>query len=381
MPITSVKFRNFKGFRDYSISLRSMNILVGPNNCGKSTVLSAFRLLEQALRTSGSRRPSRVGTHGGGQGFGHNVPESQIPFALENVHFNYDPSDSRIEFRYSNDNVLILFFPADGGLTCYWDVKGQDIRTPSNFRKQFPDKIQVVPVLGPIEQSETIVNDETVRTAAGTHRASRHFRNYWFKNPKGFEDFRTMIEQTWPGMSIAKPEITDILSQRLTMFVSEQRIDRELYWSGLGFQIWCQLLTHISRCRDSDVLVIDEPEIYLHPQVQRQLLGILREVSPDVVLATHSVEILGEAEPREILVVDKSRRSGRRLQDVAGVQEAMDNLGSIQNISLTELAQSRRILFVEGMNDYRIIRRFAKLMGLSELAVGSGADSIGVRWV
>lgn len=238
MPITSVKFRNFKAFRDFSVSLRAMNILVGPNNSGKSTVLSAFRLLEQALRTSRSHRPSRVATHTGRQAFGHNVPENQIPFGLENVHFNYDASDSRIEFRYSNGNILILFFPADGGMTCYWEVNGPDIRTPTNFRTQFPDRVQVIPVLGPIEQDEPIVNDETVRRAAGTHRASRHFRNYWFKNPEGFPDFRSLIEQTWLGMSIAEPEKPDIMSQRLTMFVSERRIDRELYWSGLGFQIW-----------------------------------------------------------------------------------------------------------------------------------------------
>lgn len=376
MPITSVKFRNFKAFRDFSISLRSMNILVGPNNSGKSTILSAFRLLEQALRTSGSHRPVRIATHTRHQGFGHNVPESQIPLELENVHYNYDASDSRIEFRYSNGNVLILYFPEDGGMTCYWELNGPDIRTPSNFRKQFPDKVQVIPVLGPVDQDESIVNDETVRRAAGTHRASRHFRNYWFKNQEGFDEFRELIEETWPNMSIMKPEKLDILSKRLTMFVSERRIDRELYWSGLGFQIWCQLLTHISRCKDSNLLVVDEPEIYLHPEVQRQLLGILREVSPDIVLATHSVEILGEAEPREILIVDKTRRSARRLQDVVGVQEAIDNLGSIQNISLTELARSRRILFVEGVSDYKIIKRFAKLIGLTELAAGSGLTAL-----
>lgn len=376
MPITSVKFRNFKGFRDFSISLRAMNILVGPNNSGKSTVLSAFRLLEQALRTSGSRRPSRVSTHMGRQAFGHNVPESQIPFELENVHFNYNASDCRIEFRYSSGNVLILFFPADGGMTCYWEVNGPDIRTPTNFRKQFPDKVQVIPVLGPIEQDEPIVNDETVRRAAGTHRASRHFRNYWFKNSEGFPDFRSLIEQTWPGMSIARPEKPDIMSQRLTMFVSERRIDRELYWSGLGFQIWCQLLTHISRCKESNILVVDEPEIYLHPEVQRQLLGILREVLPDIILATHSIEILSEAEPREILMVDKAQRSAKRLHDIEGVQEAIDNLGSVQNISLTELARSRRILFVEGTNDYKIVKRFAKLFGMADLATGTGLTAL-----
>ena len=160
------------------------------------------------------------------------------------------------------------------------------------------------------------------------------------------------------------------------MFVSENRIDRELYWAGLGFQIWCQLLTHISRCSESNVLIVDEPEVYLHPEVQRQLLGVLRGVRPDIVLATHSVEILSEADPSEILLVDKSRQSARRLRDVEGVQQALDNIGSIQNITLTELARHRRLVFVEGLHDYKIVRRFAKLLGFAELAAGSGMTAI-----
>ena len=115
---------------------------------------------------------------------------------------------------------------------------------------------------------------------------------------------------------------------------------------------------------------------YLHPEVQRQLLGILRAVNPDILLATHSVEILGEADPAEILLVDKSQRSARRLRDIEGVQHALDSIGSIQNITLTELARNRRLLFVEGLDDYKIIRRFAKILGLPELAAGSGITAL-----
>ena len=155
------------------------------------------------------------------------------------------------------------------------------------------------------------------------------------------------------------------------MFCSENRLDRELFWAGFGFQIWCQLLTHISRCNESSLIVIDEPEVYLHPDVQRQLLGILRDVNPDIVLATHSTEILGEADPSEILLIDKAKASAKRLRDVEGIQQALDSLGSIQNLTLTQLARTRKILFVEGINDYKVVRRFAKLVGLSELATGT----------
>ena len=93
-------------------------------------------------------------------------------------------------------------------------------------------------------------------------------------------------------------------------------------------------------------------------------------------LATHSVEILGEADPSEILLVDKSRQSASRLRDVEGVQHALDSIGSIQNLTLTELARNRRMLFVEGLYDYKIVRRFAKILGFAELAAGSGVTAV-----
>lgn len=376
MSITSVRFWNFKALRDYSVSLQQMNILVGPNNCGKSTILSAFRVLEQAMRTARSRRATRVQTHTGSQTDGHIIPEPTVPIPMENVHSDYTDEDSRIEFRFSNKNKCFLFFPASGGCILYWDVIGKPIATSAAFRREFPIQVQVIPVLGPIEQEESVVTDETVRRASGTPRASRHFRNYWYKNPDGFEQFQALVEQTWPGMSIGRPERTSLLDSQLVMFCSENRRDRELYWAGLGFQVWCQLLTHVSRCSESDLLVVDEPEVYLHPDVQRQLLGILRDVRPDVVLATHSTEILGEADPSEILLVDKTRRSAKRLRDVEEVQQALDVIGSIQNITLTELARNRKLLFVEGLSDYKIIRRFARNFALTDLASGNGITAL-----
>lgn len=371
MGIATVRFINFKALRRYSISLQDVNILVGPNNCGKSTVLSAFRVLEYALRTAKSKKASRVTNADGHQTYGHNVPEAHMPISLENVHTDYSDASSKIEFKLTNKNTLTLYFPESGGCVLYWDTLGKTVATPSAFVKHFPISIQVIPVLGPIEQEEIIVTDETVRRAAGTPRASRHFRNYWRKNPEGFTKFRALIEETWPGMSIKPPELTSVLEQRLVMFCSEKRLDRELFWAGFGFQIWCQLLTHISRCENSDLIVIDEPEVYLHPDVQRQLLGILREVNPDILLATHSTEILGEADPSEILLIDKTKSFAKRLKDVEGVQQALDSLGSVQNLTLTQLARTRKILFIEGADDYKILRRFARVYGLPELASGT----------
>jgi energy-coupling factor transporter ATP-binding protein EcfA2 len=368
--ITSIRFWNFKSLRNYVISIQDMNVLVGPNNSGKSTIISALRILEVALRRARSKNAEQVRIPDGRHGYGHHLSLNQLSVSLENVATDYNSEDSRIEFRLSNRNKLHLYFPTDGGCTLYWETEGAAVTTAGRFVTAFPITVQVVPVLGPLEHKEAYVTEETVREALSTHRASRHFRNYWRYYPDGWQLFADMIEATWAGMKIQRPEL-HVASKQLTMFVSEDRIDREIYWAGFGFQVWCQLLTHVSRASGTTLLAIDEPEIYLHPDVQRQLLAILRGLEADVLLATHSVEIISEADPAELLLVQKGKQSAQRLRDVEGMQAALQSIGSAHNVALAQLARTKKIIFVEGLDDFRTLRRFAKLLGLTELAAGS----------
>jgi len=345
-----------------------MNILVGPNNCGKSTIISSFRALAAGIRRARAKSVEVV-PGPDGQTYGYSLPEESIPISIENVHTDYADADASVTFRLSNGNKLQLFFPEKGG--CFLiPLATKSVKTPTQFKNSFPIVIGVVPVLGPVEHEEECIREDTVKRNLATHRASRHFRNYWYFFPEGFDDFAKLIEKTWLGITIDPPSKIDTMSPKLTMFCYEKRIPREIFWAGFGFQIWCQLLTHISRAKNDTLLIIDEPEIYLHPDVQRQLLNILRESGPDILMATHSTEIMGDADHSEILLVDKEKKSAHRLKDIEGVQQALEIVGSIQNITLTQLARNRRLIFVEGLGDFRIIRRFAQKIGLSELASG-----------
>ena len=119
-------------------------------------------------------------------------------------------------------------------------------------------------------------------------------------------------------MDIRLPEFA--ADRRLSMFCLEDRITRELYWTGYGFQVWCQLLSHIFRSQSRSMLIIDEPDIYLHANPQRQLLSILKASGPDVLMATHSSEIVAEADANDILVIDKTQRSAKRVRSLEGIQ-------------------------------------------------------------
>src|SRR5205807_6503747 len=86
-------------------------------------------------------------------------------------------------------------------------------------------------------------------------------------------------------------------------------------------------------------------------------------------------EIVSEADPSDLLLVDKRRQSAQRVGSAEGVQSALRSLGSIQNLTLTQLARSRRVLFVEG-EDFKLLRAFARRLGLHQLAGGLGFATI-----
>jgi hypothetical protein len=203
--IRRITFRDFKGFRKYSLSLQEINILVGANNAGKSTLISAFRILELGLRKARSRKPERILFHEQVVN-GYRIDLEDLDISTENVHTDYEEVDSSIEFRTGDDSVLTLNFPSTGGCFMLAEARGIYIASPTSFQRAFPLLLVVVPVLAPLEHEEDFVSSATVTRNLGTARASRNFRSYWIYYPDGFQRYAEMIESTWPNMTIRRPE-------------------------------------------------------------------------------------------------------------------------------------------------------------------------------
>jgi energy-coupling factor transporter ATP-binding protein EcfA2 len=373
VALRTIRFRRFKALEDFSLTLGEASVLVGPNNAGKSTAISSLRILGAALLTARAKRPIPLPLPT--SPYGYLIPADSIPVTLLNVHTNYADTDAEVGFVFSNGNYLRLIFPADGGCFLVPEVAGRPVRSTGDFRTSFPFRMTVVPILGPVEDDEVLVESKTVRRNLASHRASRNFRNYWYHFPDGFEQFVSSLAGTWPGVTISRPAISYGASGTiLHMFCSESRISRELFWMGIGFQIWCQILTYIVLSHNDQLFVVDEPEIYLHPDLQRQLLNLLRDAGPDILLATHSSDLVAEADPRELVVVDKRMKSGQRLKSPADVAGALRLIGSAQSLVLTQLARTRRMLILEG-EEFAILRGFARVLGYSDLAMGANLSS------
>ena len=86
----------------------------------------------------------------------------------------------------------------------------------------------------------------------------------------------------------------------------------------------------------------------MHADLQRKLIRLLRNFNKQIIIATHSIEILSEVEPEEVLIIDKKKKESKFASSLPVVQQVINHIGGVQNLQLARLWNSRQCIFVEG---------------------------------
>ena len=143
---------------------------------------------------------------------------------------------------------------------------------------------------------------------------------------------------------------------------------------GIGFDL---LLTSPKHC----VILIDEPELHLHPQLAFRLIQALISIGEknQFLLFTHSGELITSFADQQVFYIDthnKSQNQARDLSDIAKDPELSKILG--QNIGT--FAVGKNVIFVEGQNaslDKAIYQGIAKEMFPDSVVIPvSGQENI-----
>jgi predicted ATPase len=141
---------------------------------------------------------------------------------------------------------------------------------------------------------------------------------------------------------------------------------RDLMVEGSGFLQWLSVFA-LATDPGIDVLLLDEPDAHLHSSLQEQLLDSLRsmdiEINKQVLIATHSTEILRNADPADILHV-RGAEGGRYLREEHQKVGLLAGLGSEYAPRLDRAKKTRRLLFVEGRSDLAILKTLAAKLGI-----------------
>ena len=374
--ISEIRLRNFKAFSNFKISFKDTSFLVGPNSAGKSTILTAIRSAETCLRLAKRLKPTEPREHLGSWHMSYPVPLRDFAALNESVRYDFREAETSLELRWKNKCKLRVIWPElrareDSETPFFYllDDVGNVPRSPALVKAKF-STIGVIPTLSPLEHEEAIVEDETVRRNLSSRLSSRNFRNQLRMLVEN-GSWNEFIEFATPWLAEIRltPPVIRYDTSSIDVFFSEtgSRIEKELVWAGDGVQIWIQLLLHIYRAQYLPTLVLDEPEVFLHADLQRRLVRLLGSRETQVILATHSTEVLAEADRRTILWVDKTQPSAVRAPEHEALTELDTALGTAFNLAMAKALRARGVLFVEG-KDTKLLKRIAETLGISQLS-------------
>lgn len=371
--ITLAEFVRFRGFERMRVELAPHAYIVGPNSAGKSTVIEAVGLAEQCLRIARRKSPSIVVQENRGGWRAFPLP-SNIENEEESVRYDFGTEETRVSVHWATGASIHIVWPEENGedVRGYFylvEKDGTHLRTPAAARALF-SPVTIVPVVTPFDRIEELKDADYVEKCSSSRLASRHFRNHAWRMSKtdewaSFKDFCRL----W----LPEIELLDVSlnagANRLGVFYSEtgSRVPKEIAWAGDGIQIWIQLLWHVFRAKGAMTIVLDEPEVYLHPDLQRRLIRLLDGLAAQIIMASHSADVIAEAPPEGILWVDRRLGGARRAKSQQSLSALSASLGSSYNLALARSMRSRLVV-ASDCEDVRVIRLLAKHVGASSVA-------------
>jgi hypothetical protein len=360
-----LRLQNFRGFVDHEVPLKGTTVVVGANNAGKSTIVEALRLISVITDRIATYRvrfvdpPSWLSGECAVAGIAPAVlgmPSEGMEQALFHA-YGAPPAVLTATFT-SGARVAICIGPEAAVHGVAWNAKGDEIADRRDARMVAPQLVPICaqPQVAPLLRKEARHLEETIVRGDGTYLAPRHFRNQLLYFHEHNKEFCRIAEETWRGLQINQlPEARTAHQEALRLHVRDGAFVGEVGLMGHGLQMWLQIVWFLARAPKDAVVVLDEPDVYMHPDLQRRLLDLVRRRFAQLIIATHSVEIISDVAPESILAVDKTQPASAFVTSLPGLQDVMSDLGTLQNVSIMRLMRSRSFLLVEG-EDLSLLR-------------------------
>lgn len=329
--IENIKIQNFKSIKDASIDLGSVNVLIGANGVGKSNFISFFRLLK-------SLRNDTLNDYVPKQGYMDNLiyfgekEDSNIRGEITFSEFQNKPY-IRYAFDLSadNQNLAVIKKETTSQLMNIDDQVNswQDSSSSNNTEHSLH-------LLASQQETKHVIvrtyfSDFTVYHFHDTsfdsplrRRASLYDNSSLNHDGSNLPAFLYYLQERYPQRLYLIEKVTRSIAPFFGKFnLKPDRINEELIqleWQEIGYDRYqnaknlsdgtlrfIALTTLMLQPNPPKVIIIDEPELGLHPSAITMLAGLIRKVTPksQVILSTQSIQLVNEFEPEDIIVVDR----------------------------------------------------------------------------
>lgn len=421
--LSRVRIVNFRSCIDYTFDLADFTPLVGPNNGGKSNILSAVKWLlrSQSLPSTDFNNPTQpIYAEGLVEGVTEEllgrldekhrskiapycsegylrirryqaspgIPAAQIELQVPDI--NGDEADSWKKAPTGIPQALYALFPAPIEIGAMEDAAedAAKFKTGTTIGKLIAD------IMTPIqeEHGEAIRQElEGLRQKLDADGQDR---------PGQLQDFdeeaNKALVSFFPDIAvrlhIPTPELDQLFKTGTIKVYEQNGIGRDITSLGHGAQRAVQMaLVQCLADRSTasigaarKLLIVEEPELYMHPHGVEQVRVSLKKLSKagyQVLVATHSPLVIAPEDVPDTLIIWKAKERGtearKTLRDA--IKSAITDHPS-QAAMLFSLSNSSKILFadrvvlVEGKTEQRLVphlfeRARGKTLGIARIAL------------
>ena len=408
MFIKKFQIQNFKSFQDITIHFnQDVNILTGRNNAGKTTVLEALSLWHecfQKLLTQAKRKQNNYRRDDWVLG-----PTSNRYFAFDQINSVRSPNFEDIFHDCQRKNKVKLLVTFEDADKTRMDIQFNIGESGNNyiieldkftafdfarfnaFLKGLPDSFSIY-YASPIAAITVAEDHKTIpqiEQACATQKSGSVLRNRLFliyRLPNLFSLFQSDLSyilfnnEKNISFEVIFDETKDVKIIVKYKFEQNERF-KDIALLGSGTLQLVEILLNFyqadSQRKDFRLIMLDEPDSYIHRDIQKRLVEIVTRFAQktQVIISTHNESLIRSAPIEQIFHLDGkskgeyipiNRQEIEKLQPhFTGIYPSLINpvirsIGEITGLDFINAIECDRLIFVEGEDDARVLNILLK---------------------
>lgn len=362
---------NFKRFGNRQrIELDHPAVLIGPNNCGKTSAIQALALWSQALQTWYDVRKDSSAKERTATALNRlnivAVPVQRTRFFWHNTHVRVGTKDIAltitvgIEFK-GQVLALSMRFTNKGDELVYCKPDDAVVTNLDFLSYAASIRIELLYPMSGLETEEAILQPGRIDVLLGQGQTAQVLRNLCLMvakdSPEDWKRIVALMKRLF-NVTLETPQETTRGAIEMRYKQPGVREVLDVSSSGRGFQQMLLIFAYLYSHKGS-VLLVDEPDAHLEILRQKQVYVLLRDIASEnksqVVMVTHSEVILDEALDNNLTLLMEGQTD-----DLARKPEIRNSLKHFGADHYIKARERGYVLYVEGGTDVDMLRALAE---------------------